>query len=58
MLTMDMTRIRRPINVTLSPELVDELDEWLERQPYKTTRAAFIETAIRQELERAKKGKR
>jgi metal-responsive CopG/Arc/MetJ family transcriptional regulator len=51
---MDMTRLRRPISVTLDPELLAELDAWLEAQPYKPNRAQFIETAIRQELDRAK----
>ena len=53
---MDMSRIRKPINVTLDPELVEDLDAWLLRQPYKVMRAQFIEAAIRRQLdiERAK----
>lgn len=57
--TMDMSRIRRPINVTLAPELIEELDAWLSRQPYKPNRATFIEAAIRKLLadEKAKEKK-
>ncbi len=47
---MDMTRIRKPINVTLAPELVEALDAFLARQTYKVTRAAFIEAAVVREL--------
>ena len=46
-LSMDMIRIRKPINVPFDPELLEQLDTWLERRPYKTTRAAFIEVAVR-----------
>ena len=49
-------RTRKPINVTLDPELVEALDAWLARQPYKVMRAQFIESAVRRllDLERAK----
>ena len=60
--SMDMTRIRKPINVTLDPDLVEALDALLARQPYKVSRAAFIEAAVRRELEEAqakeKKGRK
>jgi len=48
---MEMIRIRKPINVTLDPELVGELDAWLHRQTYKVSRAQFIEAAIRRQLD-------
>ena len=51
---MDMSRIRKPINVTLAPELVEELDAWLAAQPYTVARAPFIETAVREQLAREK----
>ena len=56
---MEMVRIRKPINVTLDPDLVEAMDAWLERQPYSPSRAAFIEAAIRRQLsdERAKEKK-
>ena len=47
-------RIRKPINVTLDPELIEALDAFLARQPYKTGRSSFIEAAVRRELDRAK----
>lgn len=59
---MEMARIRKPINVTLDPDLIEALDALLARQPYKVSRAAFIEAAVRREVEDAqakeKKGKR
>jgi len=54
---MEMARIRKPINVPFDPELLADLDAWLEARPYKTTRAAFIEVAVR-ELLTAEKRKR
>lgn len=48
-------RIRKPINVTLDPELIEALDAFLARQPYKTGRSSFIEAAVRRELDRAKR---
>jgi metal-responsive CopG/Arc/MetJ family transcriptional regulator len=44
---MDMTRIRKPVNVPFDPDLLAELDQWLETRPFKITRAAFIEVAVR-----------
>lgn len=60
---MEMSpRIRKPINVTLDPDLIEALDALLSRQTYKVSRAAFIETAVRRELADAeakeKKGRR
>ena len=46
-----VARDRKPINVTLDPKLVERLDEWLARRPYKTTRASFIEVAIQKLLD-------
>ena len=56
---MDM-RTRIPINVTIDPEVIKELDHWLGQQPYKLTRAAFIETSVKRQLadEKSKKGKK
>jgi metal-responsive CopG/Arc/MetJ family transcriptional regulator len=47
---MDMTRIRKPVNVPFDPDLLAELDQWLETRPFKITRAAFIEVAVRELL--------
>jgi metal-responsive CopG/Arc/MetJ family transcriptional regulator len=48
------------VNTTLDPSLVAELDEWLGRQPYKVSRAAFIEAAVKRLLaeEKSKEKKR
>jgi metal-responsive CopG/Arc/MetJ family transcriptional regulator len=48
----DMNRIRRPTNITLDPELIDELDAWIVRQPLRVARSVVIEEAIRQYLDR------
>lgn len=47
---MEMIRIRKPVNVPFDPVLLAELDEWLEDRPYKTSRSAFIEVAVRELL--------
>lgn len=43
---MDM-RERIPINATLDPTVVAELDEWLSKKPIRTSRAAYIEYAVK-----------
>ncbi len=48
----DMNRIRRPTNITLDPELIEELDAWIAKQPLRVARSVVIEEAIRQYLER------
>jgi len=50
-----MARIRKPIQVTIDPKLVGELDTWLARQPLKVSRGSFIEQAIRRLLDELKK---
>lgn len=55
---MEMPRIRKPINVPFDPELLEELDAWLGERPYKTTRAAFIEVAVRERLAAEKRGEK
>lgn len=57
---MDM-RTRIPVNVTLEPEVVKEIDDWVAKQTYRTSRSAFLEVAAMKLLadERAKeKGKK
>ena len=53
-------RSRIPINATLDPDLVQEMDEWLAEQPIRSPRAAFIEAAVRrflaEEKAKAKRG--
>lgn len=49
----DMTnRIRKPTNITLDPELIEELDAWIAKQPLRVARSVVIEEAIRQYLAR------
>ena len=46
---LDM-RDRKPINLTLDPAVVAELDEWVAKQELKTTRSAVIELAVKRFL--------
>jgi metal-responsive CopG/Arc/MetJ family transcriptional regulator len=43
---LDMGRDRKPINLTLDPEVVRRLDAWIEKQPIKTARSAVVEAAV------------
>jgi metal-responsive CopG/Arc/MetJ family transcriptional regulator len=56
---LDM-RTRRPTNITLDPDLLARLDEWIGQQQIRLKRSAVIETAIAEFLDRARqtKGKR
>lgn len=53
----DMSRIRRPVNITLDPEVIAALDAWIEQQPIRTGRSAVIETAIQEFLDARKPSK-
>lgn len=54
-----MARLRRPTNLTLDPDLLAELDRWIDEQELKTTRSAVIELAIRRFLSAdSKKGRK
>ena len=55
---MHETRTRRPTNITLDPDLLAELDAWIERKPHKLRRSNVIETAIREFLDRQSKAGR
>ena len=55
---MQDMRTRRPTNLTLDPEILAELDEWIEKQPHRLKRSGVIETAIREFLDRQRKVKR
>ena len=56
---MEMARIRKPINVPFDPELLVELDAWIERQqPLKITRASVIEAAVKAWLAKQGRAKR
>lgn len=44
---LDMGRDRKPINLTLDPEVVRRLDAWIEQQPIRAGRSAVVESAIK-----------
>lgn len=49
---MLMGRIRKPITMTLPPELVAELDAWIAAQEFPPARAQVVEAALREWLSR------
>lgn len=49
---MQEMRLRKPTNITLDPQIMAALDDWIERQPIKIARSNVIETAIKEFLER------
>jgi len=53
---MNANRIRKPVNITLDPELIEGLDAWIARQPLRVARSVVIEEAIKQFLKGAKIG--
>jgi metal-responsive CopG/Arc/MetJ family transcriptional regulator len=48
---LEMARDRKPINLTLDPEVVQKLDAWIEKQPIRAGRSAVVEAAIKLFLE-------
>lgn len=48
---LDMGRDRKPINLTLDPEVVRKLDAWIEAQTVRVGRSAVVEAAIKEFLE-------
>lgn len=49
---------RKAIGVKLPPDLIDEVDEVRQRQDFPIERTAIIERALREWLERNRKGRR
>lgn len=47
-----MARIRKPINLTLPPDLVAALDRWCDSQEFPPRRTQAVEQAIREFLEK------
>ena len=47
---MNMPRVNKPVNTTLPPDLLAELDEWIGAQPVQPTRSAVIQAALREFL--------
>lgn len=43
---MSANRIRKPTNITLDPELIEHLDAWIAKQPFRLGRSGVIEEAI------------
>lgn len=59
MVLMQDMRLRKPINITIDPDVMAALDAWIEQQPIKLSRSACIETAIAEFMEkRAKQEKK
>jgi metal-responsive CopG/Arc/MetJ family transcriptional regulator len=46
---------RVAITIKLPPDLIEQADAFIATLPYRPTRTAFIEEAIRQALEKAEK---
>lgn len=51
---MDMARIRKPVNVTLDPETVEEFKEWCAAQRPVINFGRALDTAMQEFLERRK----
>lgn len=49
---MNMARVNKPVNTTLPPDLLSELDAWIAAQPVPPSRSAVIVAALRQFLAR------
>lgn len=47
---MNMPRVNRPVNTTIPPDLLAELDAWIAQQPVQPSRSAVIVAALRQFL--------
>jgi len=47
---MNMPRINKPVNTTLPPDLLADLDAWIAQQPVPPSRSAVIVAALRQFL--------
>lgn len=44
---MEIKRKKRMVQLTLDPELVNRLDDWIRDQPVPPPRNAVVETAIK-----------
>lgn len=49
---MEMARIRKPINLTLPPALIERLDRWCAAQDVPPKRAQAVERALEEFLEK------
>jgi metal-responsive CopG/Arc/MetJ family transcriptional regulator len=47
---MNMPRVNKPVNTTIPPDLLAELDAWIAAQPVPPSRSAVIVAALRQFL--------
>mgnify|MGYP005988781497 CR=1 FL=1 len=45
-----MPRINKPVNTTIPPDLLADLDAWIARQPVPPSRSAVIVAALRKFL--------
>lgn len=44
---MSANRIRKPTNITLDPALIERLDAWIAKQPFRLARSGVVEEAIK-----------
>lgn len=44
---MNMARINKPVNATIPPDLLAEVDAWIEAQPIPPKRSQVIVAALR-----------
>lgn len=44
---MNANRIRKPTNITLDPALIERLDAWIAKQPFRLARSGVVEEAIK-----------
>lgn len=49
---MNMPRINKPVNTTLPPDLLADLDAWIAQQPVPPSRSAVIVASLREFLSR------
>ena len=48
---MDMSRIRKPVTVTLDPAILKRVDEWCKKQEFTVTRAQAFDVALSEFLD-------
>ena len=47
-----MPRINKPVNTTIPPDLLSDLDDWIAKQPVPPSRSGVIVAALREFLAR------
>ena len=52
---MEKGRLKKMVSYALDPELLKLMDRWISEQDVPPSKTAFVETAIREFLERRKR---